>query len=66
MTRVLVTGDYQSLRPDQKVPSRGTAIGGVRLYEDGQHLGTVCRPLTYIVEPDGDHLRIYYTPEGGA
>lgn len=60
MIDVLVTGDYIPVKPWQRIPARGTAVQGVRLYEDGEHLGRVCRPLTYVMEPDGDSLRIWF------
>ena len=68
MIRTLVTGDYTSLKPWDRVPSRGTAVRGRTVYEDGKRLGTTHSTparaaFEYIVEPDGDHLRIHYTPE---
>jgi hypothetical protein len=65
---LLITGDYVSLLPGEPVPKRGTAVCGLRLYDDGQYLGsTVSTParaaFEYVIEPDGNSLRITYTPE---
>lgn len=71
MRQVHITGDYVSVKPWGRIPSRGTAVKGVRLYSDGKYLGrTVSTPtmvaFDYVIEPDGDSLRIHYTPETGA
>ena len=65
---VLITGDYTSLLPGQKVPARGVSVCGARVYEDGVHVGRTVSTRSraafeYVIEPDGDSLRIYYTPE---
>lgn len=62
-----ITGDYASLKGWDRIPSRGTAVKGVRLYENGVHLGrTVCPPgrraFEYLIEPGGNSLRIWYAP----
>jgi hypothetical protein len=65
---VLVTGDYTTLLYGDLVPRKGVAVRGIDVFDDGQYLGrTISTParaaFEYVVEPDGDSLRIYYTPE---
>jgi hypothetical protein len=65
---LLITGDYTSLAYGDLVPKRGVAVKGKALYDDGRLLGrTVSTParaaFEYVIEPDGNSLRITYTPE---
>lgn len=66
--KVHVTGDYTSLAYSDPIPKRGTAVKGKALYEDGKLLGRTVSTraraaFQYLIEPDGDSLRIYYRPE---
>jgi hypothetical protein len=68
---VLVCGDYQSLQPGDKVPARGVAVMGQRVYSDGRRVGRTSSTrasaaIQYVIEPDGEALHIYYTPEHGS
>jgi hypothetical protein len=67
----LVTGDYASLLYGDKIPARGTAVMGTRLYENGEYLGltvsTPTRPaFETVLEPRGEYMLIHYVPEAGA
>lgn len=65
---MLIVGDCMSLLPGDPVPKRGTAVRGRALYDGGVHIGrTFCTraraAFEYVIEPDGDSLRILYTRE---